>query len=96
MFIFQPAWESSLQAQQRPTHPQALHAHGCYRSISLMAFHSRCSMAITPIHDARYVRDGDRVRERMGTHRDAHRARDRAPSRIVMVIKQNDVDAPAA
>ena len=53
-------------------------------------------MAITPIHDARYVRDGDRVRERMGTHRDAHRARDRAPSRIVMVIKQNDVDAPAA
>jgi hypothetical protein len=53
-------------------------------------------MAITPLREVRRVRDGHRVRERMGTHRDAHRACDRASSRIVMVIGQNDADAPAA
>lgn len=53
-------------------------------------------MAIAPMHEVRRVRDGHCGRERMGTHRDAHRARDRASSRIVMVIRRNDVDASAA
>lgn len=53
-------------------------------------------MAIAPVHEARRVRDGYCGRERMGTHHDAHRARDRAPSRMAMGIKMFDVDAPVA
>jgi hypothetical protein len=67
----------------------------CYRSISLMAFRSRSLMPITLMREARRVRDGHRIRERMGTHRNAHRARGCSPTRIAMAIIRNDVDAPA-
>jgi hypothetical protein len=68
----------------------------CYRSISLMGFRSSSLMPIGRVRGARRVRDGHRIRERMGTHRNAHRARGCTLSRIAMVIIWNDVDAPAA
>lgn len=71
-------------------------AHLCYRSISLMGFRSRSLMPIGHVRDARRVRDGHRIRERMRTPRNAHRARGRSPSRIAMAIGLIDVDAPAA
>jgi hypothetical protein len=53
-------------------------------------------MPIAPVREARRVGDGHRIRDRGLTHRNAHRARGCAPTRIAMAITFIDVDAPAA
>ncbi len=84
--------------RQSPARPNSRHMleHICYRSTWLMASRSISPMPIAPTRKARRVRDGHRIRERMGAHRDAYRARGRTPSRIAMAIVWNDADAPTA